>query len=243
MSKIPTNLPRDCSDVHWYNPSSPSGVYEVFPTLDVKSSVSAWCAMGDLSQKESGGWTVILRRRNTTWGLLDFNRTWDEYTQGFGNPGEGEWWFSLDALHALTYRQPYEIRFLIHDIEQGSFVAHYTTFRVEDEGHQFRLIVDGFSGNISQDAFKTKHHGRSFSTWDRDNDNWDKGSCAINNGGGWWFNACHYTTLTAPFPTSQDRDAKTIRWLNGESWLVLDDVTIEVRPNNYALRFNAHNFE
>nr|XP_027239296.1 angiopoietin-related protein 6-like [Penaeus vannamei] len=243
MSKIPTNLPRDCSDVHWYNPSSPSGVYEVFPTLDVKSSVSAWCEMGDLSQKESGGWTVILRRRNTTWGFVDFNRTWDDYTQGFGNPGEGEWWFSLDALHALTYRQPYELRFLIRDIEQGVFEAHYNTFRVEDEGHLFRLVVDGFSGNISQDAFKSKHHGRSFSTWDRDHDNWDKGSCAINNGGGWWFNACHYTTLTAPFPTSNDRDAKTIRWLNGETWLVLDDVTVEVRPNNYALRFNAHNFE
>ncbi|XP_042886858.1 angiopoietin-4-like [Penaeus japonicus] len=243
MSRTPSNLPRDCSDVHWYNHGAPSGVYEIYPTLDFKASVSVWCDMGDLSQKDSGGWTVILRRRNTTWGLLDFNRTWDDYSLGFGNPGEGEWWFSLASLHALTYRQPYELRFLIHDIEQGYFTAQYDTFRVEDEGHLFRLLVDGFSGNISQDAFKTKHHGRSFSTWDRDNDNWDKGSCAINNGGGWWFNACHYTTLTAPFPTSNDRDARTIRWLNGDTWLVLDDVNIAIRPNNYALRFNAHNFE
>ncbi|XP_045138691.1 fibrinogen-like protein 1 [Portunus trituberculatus] len=196
--------------------------------------------MGQPGAKDTGGWTVILRRRNTTDGLVDFNRTWSEYRTGFGDPGEGEWWFGLSHLHALTYRQPYEVDLLLRDIEKGTFHAQYSSFRVEDEAHNYKLILAGFSGNLTHDALTSKHHGSPFSTWDKDNDSWGSGNCGKSNGGGWWFNNCHFTTLTAPFPTSADRNARTIRWLE-DDWLVLDDVTLKIRPFNYAERFNVHN--
>ncbi|XP_071545331.1 uncharacterized protein [Panulirus ornatus] len=236
-------LPRDCSDQHWQHPEAPSGIYQTYPTMDPKAPVTVWCDMGEEGgAKEDGGWTVILRRRNTTWGLTSFNRTWSEYRAGFGMPGEGEWWYGLSSLHALTYRQPYEVHFLMHDIERGLFQALYSTFRVEDEAKNYRLIVDGYSGNVSVDALSSMHHGSPFTTPDRDNDEWDEGNCAVSNSGGWWFNACHYATLTAPFPTSSQRSAKTIRWVTDDEdgWLVLDDVTVQIRPANYGQRFQAH---
>ncbi|XP_064079290.1 fibrinogen-like protein 1 [Macrobrachium nipponense] len=239
----PSYLPRDCSDIHWHHHDAGSGVYQIYPSLDRKNSVSAWCDMGDGQQVTEGGWTVILRRRETDFGHEDFNRSWAEYSAGFGDPAEGEWWFSLSFLHSLTYRQPYSIKFVMNDIELGSFYAEYDTFRVEDETRSYRLIVDGFSGNVTNDAFKGKHHGMPFSTPDVDNDNYSKGSCALSNSGGWWFNACYYTTLTAPFPTSADREAKTIRWVHDSSWLVLNDVTVKIRPAGYAQRFDTHSVE
>lgn len=235
----PLALQRDCSDVHWAQPEAPSGVYETFPTFDHKAPVNCYCDMGQPGAKDTGGWTVILRRRNTTHGLVNFNRTWNEYRTGFGDPGEGEWWFGLSSLHALTYRQPYEVDLLLHDIERGTFHAKYTTFRVEDEAHTYKLILGGFSGNLTHDALTEKHHGSPFSTWDKDNDAWRTGNCGLSNGGGWWFDNCHFTTLTAPFPTSTDRNARTIRWLE-DDWLVLDDVTLKIRPSSYAERFNVH---
>ncbi|XP_068240873.1 angiopoietin-related protein 7-like [Palaemon carinicauda] len=239
----PSYLPRDCSDIHWHHHEAVSGVYQIYPSLDRKNSISVWCDMGENKELSDGGWTVILRRRETDFGHEDFNRTWQEYAAGFGDPAEGEWWFSLTALHSLTYRQPYSIQFVLTDIELGTFYAEYDSFRVEDEAHLFRLIVDGFSGNVTNDAFKGKHHGMPFSTPDVDNDNYDKGSCAVSNNGGWWYNACYYTTLTSPFPTSADRDAKTIRWVHDPSWLVLKDVTVKIRPAGYGQRFDKHSTE
>ncbi|XP_069940510.1 angiopoietin-related protein 7-like [Cherax quadricarinatus] len=236
LRESPVFLPRDCSDHHWQHPEAPTGVFQTFPTMDPKAARDSWCDMGTNSSKTSGGWTLILRRRNTTWGLVDFNRTWAEYRRGFGTPGEGEWWFGLGALHALTYRQPYEVRFLMHDMERGYFEAKYSNFRVEDESSNFRLITEGFSGNVSVDPFLTHHHGRPFSTWDRDNDEWIAGSCSASNGGGWWYSRCHRTALTAVFPTSPNRDFRSIRWLD-KGWLILDDVAMMIRPSGYARRF------
>lgn len=112
--------------------------------------------------------------------------------------------------------------------------------RLEDESQKFSLVIDGFSGNMTMDALAAKHHGSPFTTYDNDNDEWETNNCAVSNGGGWWFNRCHYTTLTATFPVSTDRDAKTIRWRNGDNWLVMDEVTMMIRPVGYSNRFDPN---
>ncbi|XP_047478195.1 angiopoietin-1-like [Penaeus chinensis] len=230
-------LPRDCSDHHWYHPEARSGVYTIYPTRNAQTPVRVWCDMDESGDGSDGGWTVLLRRQNTSWGLVNFNRSWAEYASGFGRAGEGEWWLGLRWLHALTYAQPYQVRFLMRDMRRRRFKAEYLTFRVEDEADNFRLVVDGFSGNVS-DAFKAKHAGLPFSTPDRDNDNCNTCSCAVNNQGGWWYNVCHWTTLTAPFPTSNDHSQRAMKWLSG-SWLVLNDVTMKIRPTSYAKAFSS----
>lgn len=39
-----------------------------------QAPVYSYCDMGESGAKETGGWTVILRRRNSTFGLVNFNR-------------------------------------------------------------------------------------------------------------------------------------------------------------------------
>lgn len=48
--------------------------------------VKVWCDM----ETDGGGWTVFMKRQRQT-EQLDFNRTWDDYRAGFGNPDEEYW--------------------------------------------------------------------------------------------------------------------------------------------------------
>ncbi|XP_064087242.1 angiopoietin-related protein 7-like [Macrobrachium nipponense] len=230
VEELPSVLHRDCSDILRLKQQPPSGVYTIYPTGDPERKVNVWCDMETKRNPESkAGWTVMLRRRNTSIGLLNFNRSWDEYAEGFGTPGEGgEWWLGLNWVHELTFHQPYELMFLLRDIDVEHFRVYYSRFIVEHESRDFRLSVEGFEGTVS-DAFGSFHHGQPFTTHDRDNDNCDC-NCASNNQGGWWYNKCHRTVLTASFPESNDRSMKTIRWLTPGRWLVLDDVTMMMKP-------------
>lgn len=59
---------------------------------------------------------------------------------------------------------------------------------VEDEEHQYRLHVSGFSGTV-QDSFSWYHDEQSFSTPDSGN------ICAEISHSGWWYNQCFYANL------------------------------------------------
>lgn len=51
-------------------------------------------------QIAGGGWTVVMARFPThihTQHRLDFNRTWDQYKQGFGQL-DGEFWIGKSSL-------------------------------------------------------------------------------------------------------------------------------------------------
>lgn len=65
-------------------------------------------------------------------------------------------------------------------------------FSVEDEEHQYRLHVSGFSGTV-QDSFSWYHDKQSFSTPDSGN------ICAEISHGGWWYNQCFYANLNGVY--------------------------------------------
>ncbi|KAK3084997.1 hypothetical protein FSP39_022623 [Pinctada imbricata] len=81
-SKIQTRKPGDCKEILNFEPNSSSGVYTIFPEGSVGYSV--FCDM----TTQGGGWTVIQRRIN---GVLNFDKTWQEYKDGFGDL-RGEHW-------------------------------------------------------------------------------------------------------------------------------------------------------
>ena len=63
-------------------------------------------------------WIVLLDRFD---GSLDFNRSWDEYRNGFGNIGRGEFWLGNEKIHRLTNKFFYTLRVEVFETVFGHF--------------------------------------------------------------------------------------------------------------------------
>ena len=131
--------------------------------------------------------TALLIQQNDGSGLM--NRSWTEYKAGFGDPS-GNYWLGNDLLSQLTANNRYKLRFDLQQRYSGNwYYAEYSTFIVQSEADNYTLQVNGFSGNVSYDAFGRWqwHNGSQFSTIDRDNDLWPYRNCAAWRGGGFWW--------------------------------------------------------
>lgn len=178
-----------------------------------------------------GGW-MVLQRRAKVESQVDFDVGWDEYKKGFGDV-ETEFWIGNDFLHVLTNQKTYQLRIDFRDYEKGPYWAAYSTFRVGNEASDYALYLGDFTGNTT-DAF-SYHHGRSFSTKDRDNDLFSSGNCASQFTGGWWYDRCYDAHLNGFFPVVPDRQNATfLTWWTHEGQkrvpLVLDKVTMRIKP-------------
>lgn len=222
LGRISVNrLAGDCQDLYEMGFNA-SGVYYL-----QKFGRQVLCDM----ETGQGGWLVIQRRAKVV-EQVDFNRDWHEYKAGFGDL-EAEFWAGNDFLHVLTNQKSYELKIDMVDFEKGSYWASYSTFRVGSESSGYALDVGNYSGN-STDAF-TYHHGRPFTTYDRDNDLYNDGNCATYFSGGWWYDRCYDAHLNGVFPVTPDRqNASFITWWAHENGmkvpLVLNSVALRVKP-------------
>lgn len=172
--------PVDCSDILQQNPSSPSGVYTIYPFTQ-RFNVQAYCEM----KTDGGRWTVIQRRMD---GTVNFYRPWDQYVAGFGN-ADGEYWLGLSFIHWITAKRPQELLVEMEDFEGNKASAHYSSFSVGGECEGYKLEVSGFRGGAAGDSL-TGHSGMKFSTFDKDQDI-HTGNCAKQFLGAFWYNGCH----------------------------------------------------
>ena len=83
--------PKDCFDLLEAGERN-SGVYTIYPLKN--GPVSVYCDM----ISRGGGWTLFHRRED---GSVNFNRTWDEYREGFGDLN-GDHWLGNKHIHAMT---------------------------------------------------------------------------------------------------------------------------------------------
>lgn len=194
-------------------------------------------------------WLVIQQRQN---GFdTNFNRTWREYSQGFGSL-RSDFWIGLDIVSKLTQKQPYELLVELTDWSNEVFVAKYDHFEVGNEEDFYRLSLSGsYSGNASHDFIEDVYYGLSsqngayFSTFDHRklktnataNSNeysisqakLNQRNCALRSGGGWWFNnflTCLPVNLNGIYVTGASApSARGIKWQ-----------AIRPHDRNYALR-------
>ena len=83
------------------------------------------------------------------------------------------------------------------------YSAEYSTFSISDEAGKYRLTVAAYSGDAGNAMMETPpenifdSNGKMFSTPDSDNDEWTAigGSCAAQQGSGWWFGWCSRSML------------------------------------------------
>nr|XP_025957791.1 angiopoietin-related protein 7-like [Dromaius novaehollandiae] len=176
------NCPIDCASVY-YNGLRRSGIYSIMPSVG-GMPIEVLCEM----DTEGGGWTVIQKRQD---GSVDFNRTWNEYKEGFGDLN-GEFWLGNENIHKVTSQGDYSLRIDLEDWNNKHKHAFYQVFSIEDEANYYRLHVDGFSGTV-EDSFAWYHDKRSFSTPDSGN------ICAEISHGGWWYHQCFFSNLNGVY--------------------------------------------
>ncbi|XP_063775542.1 fibrinogen-like protein 1 [Pseudophryne corroboree] len=172
----------DCSALY-HNGISASGVYALLPSSG-RIPTDVFCDM----DTEGGGWTVIQRRQD---GAVNFNRTWNEYKEGFGNVN-GEFWLGNENIHRMTRGGGYSLRIDLEDWAGQHKYALYREFSIEDETNFYRLHVTGPSGT-AEDSFSWYHNKRSFSTPESGN------LCAEISHGGWWYHQCFYSNLNGVY--------------------------------------------
>jgi hypothetical protein len=66
------------------------------------------------------GWIVIQQRSNGY--ETNFNRTWREYSQGFGSL-RGDFWLGLEIVHRLTRDRPHQLMVELTDWSDQLFFA------------------------------------------------------------------------------------------------------------------------
>uniref|UniRef100_A0A8C2Z1Y5 Si:ch211-203k16.3 n=1 Tax=Cyclopterus lumpus TaxID=8103 RepID=A0A8C2Z1Y5_CYCLU len=91
------NCPIDCASIY-YNGVRRSGLYTVVPSL-AGVPVEVYCDM----DTDGGGWTVIQRRAD---GSLSFDRSWRDYSDGFGDL-HSEFWLGNNHIHELSTQGDY----------------------------------------------------------------------------------------------------------------------------------------
>ncbi|XP_031703733.1 fibroleukin [Anarrhichthys ocellatus] len=226
--------PQDCAEIYRLGIKE-NGIYTIQPDLH-RPALEAKCDM----ETAGGGWTVIQNRRD---GSLDFNRTWQEYREGFGSP-QGEHWLGNTALHALTSAGQHQLRIELEDWHQQKRHATYNHFKVASEAQRYRLTAREYSGDAGNALSYSKrynHDSRSFSTADRDHDRYAAGNCGQYYGAGWWFDACLAANLNGRY--YRGRYSGVTNGIYWGTWYILTDgrtgerysfkrVEMKTRPRN-----------
>ena len=140
---------------------------------------------------DGGGWLVVQRRQD---GSVDFDRSWVEYEEGFGDL-DGNFWYRLRPLHCLTNQGQWQLRIDFTFTNGTKSYLFYDKFAVGPASGQYVLSISGFSAITTDDPFTTLPlNGMKFTTKDRDNDLYSSANCATDRGA-WWHNGCTHLHL------------------------------------------------
>ena len=144
-----------------------------------------WCDL------QGGGWTAR---------TVSFNRSWDDYVDGFGDL-KREHWLGLEKIHCLTASKGAELYIDMYDCDGVGKYARYSYFHVEGNSVNYKLHFSGYSGTAG-DSFTAivNLNGMQFTTRDHDNDQWSSGHCSQHwEANRWWFNNCFRCNLNGPY--------------------------------------------
>ncbi|CAK8682220.1 unnamed protein product [Clavelina lepadiformis] len=201
--------------------STSSGIYTIW-LKERFQFIYVYCNMDLVSIKK--GWTTIQKRMN---GEVNFNRGWDDYVRGFGNP-RGEYWLGLENIYRV-YRQttiftgdfhefkPLEVGFHLEDWDGVKAFAEYKFFLYSSKKSNYDLVV--FRPAIISSCFSDVPIEISqFSTPDVDNNKYDSHHCGQEFKSGWWwyYGSCETSNLNQPYPKyKQDMTRYNMYW---EGW-------------------------
>ncbi|KAK5623212.1 hypothetical protein CRENBAI_017790 [Crenichthys baileyi] len=215
-------LPIDCDDIYQHDNKSSSGVYTIYPGGPT-TPLHVYCDM----ETDGGRWTVFLRRID---GTESFFRPWKHYKAGFGNVAS-EYWLGLENILLLMMRKENELRVDMEDWAGAQAFAQYSSISIDSENAGYQLHLGSFTGGTAGDSLSNQKDMK-FTTFDKDQDQWDK-NCAQHFLGGFWYNACHManpTGMYAPYGAIGFENVHVI-WQTWKGWnYSLKTIAMKIRP-------------
>ncbi|XP_012926221.1 angiopoietin-4-like [Heterocephalus glaber] len=130
---------RDCEEIHRFGVNK-DGVYTIhIPNLNQAKRV--FCVMGT----DGGTWTVIQHRENNK---VDFERNWEDYKQGFGDPGEH--CLGNEEVHQLTSSAKYSLRVELKDCHGNPAHSNFKHFQLgsEEQFYKWAWGPDGGQAEV-----------------------------------------------------------------------------------------------
>ncbi|XP_074025350.1 uncharacterized protein [Leptinotarsa decemlineata] len=183
-----------------------------------------------------GGWTVIQRRDDFGYPRENFNRDWNDYKNGFGDPSK-EFWLGNENIYMLTNNEEYSLRVELEDFEGNKRYAQYSHFKIYSEADYYKLEIDGYEGNAG-DSLNDPWYGSNnspFSTYNRDNDR-SSLNCASMLKGGWWWKSCGRGLNGLYLNDPQDLTARQgIVWFRWKGWdYTLKKSVMMIKPRSFV---------
>ncbi|CAK8686895.1 unnamed protein product [Clavelina lepadiformis] len=233
-SGILTGFLKECTSIY-ASGSTTSGIYPIWLKERFQFTY-VYCDMELVSTKK--GWTTIQRRMN---GEVNFNRGWDDYVRGFGNP-RSEYWLGLENIYRLSRQtaKAFEdgvtsitapkLGIDLEDWDGFKEFAQYRTFLYRPNSKKYYLHVVGLNG--SEYFNNAPIYQSKFSTPDANNDETRNRHCARKYKSGWWFHGCGISNLNGPYPKYKQQ----MSW-NNIYWFGWTDLNL----NGTALRFVSMN--
>ena len=113
-----------------------STVYTINP--DYGEPFQVYCNMN-----YGGAWAVIQRQKGSN--RPNFDRNWNDYVNGFGNPNYDHW-LGLEKIHRLTKANSM-LRVDLVSYTKGHRYALYNVFKVGSSSTYYTLTTSSYSGN------------------------------------------------------------------------------------------------
>ena len=87
-----------------------------------------------------GGWTRIMNRVKLEKGNLFFNRTWQDYKNGFGSI-EDNYWMGLENMRNIIGNKRMQLRIeMFNKNDQIAFLV-YDYFNIDSESNSYKLTI------------------------------------------------------------------------------------------------------
>ncbi|XP_041372488.1 uncharacterized protein LOC121385775 isoform X2 [Gigantopelta aegis] len=197
----------NCSDVIEHNITT-SGVFTIQPR-DSGLALHAYCDIED----NKTAWLVIQRKSN---GSTNFNKTWYEYRDGFGEI-DSDYWLGNNDIHRITKQGQYELQIDLETNTAEKKHVMYDTFYVHSKYTYFTLNVIGFHGDIKD--LLSPSDGKLFRTFDKMKiDNF----CDEPEVGAFWLSSCFSLNLSKGNKTTWPP------WCNGTCYITSS--VMKIRP-------------
>ncbi|KAK7094731.1 hypothetical protein V1264_006241 [Littorina saxatilis] len=168
-------LIRDCSEP-FYN----HGYRTEVATLYNIQPQTAPCPFEVQCIFKWGGVVTVFRRGQGS----NFDKNWEEYKEGFGDPDSGNFFVGLENLHHLLKQAKFELNIWIENVDMKNGGAFYENVTVGSESESYALSYDIFQDYRDFDADDGFSASVPMSFSARDN---DVNQCYNQSGNAGWY--------------------------------------------------------